>query len=145
VSPDAPGLEANANDLPPSRSPMFSGMRGQAITTIAVAALCLLVGGRPAVGSALFGAAVAWVTTFYASNRARVPEHSVGAALQRVMVGEFIKVVATIALFAAATRVAHVVWPALLCGYTASLVASWLPSMTGAGSRREQLGRATHS
>ncbi len=145
MSPDAPGLEATAIDVPPVRSPWFSGMRSQAITTIAVAALSLVAGGRSAVGSALFGAAVAWVTTFYASHRARVPEHSVGAALQRVMVGEFIKVVATIALFAAATRVPHVVWPALLCGYAAVLVASWLPSMTGVGSRRERMGRATHS
>jgi F0F1-type ATP synthase assembly protein I len=127
---------------PPRRSPISVGMPGQAITTIVVAALSLVAGGMPAVGSALFGAAVAWVTTLYASSRARVPEHSVGAALRRVMVSEFIKVLATIVLFAAATRVPHVVWPALLCAYTAVLVASWLPSMTGAETGHERMGRA---
>jgi F0F1-type ATP synthase assembly protein I len=106
-------------------------VRVQALTTIAVAALSLIVGGWPAAGSALFGAGVAWVTTFYASSRARVPEYSAGAALRRVLVGEFIKVVATIALFAVAARVPHLVWPALLCGYAAALVASWLPWMRG--------------
>jgi F0F1-type ATP synthase assembly protein I len=111
-------------------------VRAQAVTTVAVAALSLVAGGRPGVVSALFGAAVAWVTTLYASRRASVPEHTVGAALQRVMVGEFIKVLATIALFAAATRVPHLVWPALLCGYAAALVAFWLPSMLGSGRER---------
>ena len=131
MSPDAQGLEVKAID-PPSARPNFGGVRGQAVVTIVVAGLSLLVGGLPAAGSALFGAGVAWVTTFYASNRARVREHSVGAALQRVLLGEFIKVLGTIALFAAATRVPHVVWPALLCGYAAALVVSWIPSMTGA-------------
>ncbi len=39
------------------------------------------------------------MTTFYASSRARVPQYSAGAALRQVLVGEFIKVVGTIALF----------------------------------------------
>jgi ATP synthase protein I len=142
VSPDAPAPEMNANGLPPASRLAFRHLRLQAITTVVVAALSLVVGGRPAVVSALFGAAVAWVTTLYASKRASVPEHSVGAALQRVLVGEFIKVVATIALFGAASRVPHMVWPALLCGYAVALVASWLPSMAGLGRERE-LGGAS--
>jgi len=104
----------------------------QAITITAVAALGAVAGGPRAAASALFGAGVAWVTTFYASRRAQVPEYTVGAALQRVLVGEFIKVLGTIGLFAAATRVPHLVWPALLCGYVAALVVSWLPAMTEA-------------
>jgi F0F1-type ATP synthase assembly protein I len=130
VSPDAQGLEVNTIDPPPAR-PHLEGVRAQAITMIAVAALSLVAGGLPAVRSALFGAGIAWVTTYYASSRARVAEHSVGAALQRVLVGEFIKVIGTIALFAVATRLPHTVWPALLCGYVAALVVSWLPSMSG--------------
>ena len=129
MSPDAPGLEVNAID-PPLARPHLKGVRNQAIMTIVVATLSLVAGGLPAAGSALFGAGVAWVTTSYASSRARVPERSASAALQRVLVGEFIKVLGTIALFAAATRVPHVVWPALLCGYATALVVSWLPSMT---------------
>jgi F0F1-type ATP synthase assembly protein I len=68
-------------------------------------------------------------------SRARVPEHSVGAALQRAMVGELIKVVATIALFAAAARVPHLMWPAFLLGYAAALVACWIAS--AAQARRQ--------
>jgi len=136
VSPDAPGPDLTASDLRRARAGVLSGMQAQAITTLVVAALSLATGGRPAVVSALAGAAVAWVTTFYASRRASVPERSVGAALRRVLVGEFIKVLGTIALFAVAARVPHLVWPALLCGYAAALVASWLPSMVGMRGER---------
>jgi ATP synthase protein I len=133
VSPDAPGVEVTAME-PPRARPAFDGVRVQAITTVAVVALCLMAGGRAAAGSVLFGAGVAWVTTFYASSRARVPEYSAGAALRRVLVGEFIKVLVTIALFAVAGRVPHMVWPALLCGYAAALMAYWLPLIRGAES-----------
>ena len=140
MSPDAPGPGVSAiKQLHASRLG-FRCVRAQAITTIVVAALSLVAGGRPAMVSALFGAAVAWVTTLYASRRASVPEHSVGAALQRVLVGEFIKVLATIALFGVAARVPHMVWPALLCGYAAALVASWLPAMAGLGRHGELVG-----
>jgi F0F1-type ATP synthase assembly protein I len=43
-------------------------------------------------------------------------------------VGELVKVAGTIALFAAAARVPHLVWPALLLGYAAALVACWMSS-----------------
>ncbi len=128
MSPDAPGLGVNAIGLPAVR-PAFDAVRVQALTILAVAALSFAAGSWPAAGSAVFGAGVAWVTTFYASSRARVPQYSAGAALRQVLVGEFIKVVATIALFAVAARVPHLAWPALLCGYAAALVASWLPLM----------------
>jgi F0F1-type ATP synthase assembly protein I len=52
------------------------------------------------------------------------------------MVGELIKVVATIALFAAAARVPHLVWPGLLSGYALALVGGWLSQV--ASARREQ-------
>ena len=139
MSPDAPGPEVSAVVPPQASRLAFSGVRVQAITTLVVAALSLMAGGRPVVVSALFGAAVAWVTTLYASRRASVPEHTVGAALQRVMVGEFIKILATIALFGVAARVPHMVWPALLCGYAAALVASWLPSMTAVAGAEQKL------
>jgi F0F1-type ATP synthase assembly protein I len=140
VSPDAPGPEVNAIVPPQANRLAFRSVRVQAITTLVVAALSLAAGGRPAVVSALFGAAVAWVTTLYASKRASVPEHSVGAALRRVLVGEFIKVLATIALFGVAVRVPHMVWPAMLCGYAAALVAFWLPAMAGLDRKQGMAG-----
>ena len=113
----------------------------QALPIIAVLGMSALAGGRPAAVSALAGAAVAGVTTLYASRRARVPEYTVGAALRRVMVGEFIKVLATIALFGVAARMPHVVWPALLGGYAAALLSCWLPAMTaGTGAERGMIG-----
>jgi len=114
----------------------------QAIAAIVVVALSFVAGGRAAALSALGGAAVAWVTTLYASRRASVPEQSVGAALGRVVTGEFIKVLSTIALFAAASRVPHMVWPALLCGYVAALAAFWLWFVTGSGGQDTDRTRA---
>jgi F0F1-type ATP synthase assembly protein I len=107
----------------------------QVVVVITVALLSFMAGGRAAALSALGGAAVAWVTTLYASCRASVPERTAGAALQRVMIGEFIKVLSTIALFAAASRVPHVVWPALLGGYVAVLAAFWLSFVTAGGGQ----------
>ena len=131
MSPDAPGLEVNAASPADARRLADNWWWVQAPAITGVAGLSLLAGGRPALVSALGGAAVAWVTTLYASRRARVPEHTVGAALRRVMIGEFIKVFGTVVLFAAATRMPHVVWPALLCGYVTALVCCWLPAMAG--------------
>ena len=141
VSPDAPGLEVNASDTTPVRGSAVAGWRAQAFMIIAVVGVSLMAGGLAAGGSALFGAGVAWVTWFYASKRASVPERSAAAALSRVMVGEFIKVVGTIALFAVAARVPHMVWPAMLCGYVAALIATWLQWM-GTDAGRNRLERA---
>jgi F0F1-type ATP synthase assembly protein I len=121
-----------ATDLPQARRLALACVRAQALATLGVAAVSLVWGGGRAALSALGGGAVAWITTLYASSRAAVPEYSAGAALKRVMVGELIKVASTIALFAVAARVPRVAWPALLCGYAAALVASWLPLMRAA-------------
>jgi F0F1-type ATP synthase assembly protein I len=112
---------------------------------VAVAVLVASAWGRYASCSALAGAAVAWVTTLYASSRALMPERSVSAALRRVMVGELVKVLATIALFAVATRVPHTVWPALLCAYAAALVASWLAPVLDMAPYDGLIRRATSS
>jgi F0F1-type ATP synthase assembly protein I len=96
---------------------------------VAVAALVVVtaaVWGRHAALSVLGGASIVWVTNLYISIRARVAERTLGAALQRVMVGELIKVIGTIALFMVAARVPHLVWPGLLCGFVIALVATWL-------------------
>ena len=109
----------------------------------AIVALVAVIWGRHAGASALGGASVAWVTTLYMWSRAVVPERTVAAALRRVLVGEVIKVVGTIALFAAAARVPHVVWPALLGGYAAALIGCWAASALPAGGvRRMDFARA---
>ena len=103
----------------------------------ALVALVAAMFGRYAGASALGGAAVAWVTTLYMWRRALVPERTVGAALQRAVVGELIKVAGTIALFAAAARVPHLVWPALLLGYAAALIAFWVASALAPGDGKK--------
>jgi F0F1-type ATP synthase assembly protein I len=99
-------------------------------------ALAAALWSRYAGASALAGAAVAWVTTLYMWRRALVAERTVAAALQRAVVGELIKVVGTIALFAAAARIPHLVWPALLLGYAAALIAFWVTCALAPGAAR---------
>jgi len=96
---------------------------------VAVGALVILTAvlwGRYAALSVLGGASMVWVTNLYIRSRARVTERTVTAALVQVLIGELIKVIGTIAMFAVAARVPHLVWPALLFGYVAALVASWV-------------------
>lgn len=131
-----------AIDLTQARRLAIACVRAQVLAIISVAAVSLICGGVRSALSAVGGGAVALVTTLYARSRAAVPEYSVGAALQRVMVGEFIKVLSTIALFAVAARVPRMVWPALLCGYALTLVASWLPLMRTAGGSGTEGARA---
>jgi F0F1-type ATP synthase assembly protein I len=103
-------------------------------TVGALAIVVALIWGRYAGLSMLGGASMVWVTDLYIRSRARVVERTVTAALQRVMIGELIKVIGTIALFATAARIPHVVWPALLFGFVAALVASWMFAAKAAGA-----------
>ncbi|MBS0379216.1 MAG: ATP synthase subunit I [Proteobacteria bacterium] len=105
-------------------------MRTQA-TVVALAILVWVIFGPYAGLSVLGGASMVWVTHLYISSRARVVERSIAAALWRVMVGELIKVICTIALFMVAARIPHVVWPALLFGFVAALIATWVVAATG--------------
>jgi F0F1-type ATP synthase assembly protein I len=103
-------------------------------TVGALAIVVAAIWGRYAGLSMLGGASMVWVTNLYIRSRARVVERTVAAALQRVMIGELIKVIGTIALFATAARIPHVVWPALLFGFAAALVASWAFAAKGPGT-----------
>jgi len=115
-----------AIDLPQARRMALGIVPGPATAIVTLVGLAAAFQGRYAALSVLGGAFMVWLTNLYIRNRARVPERSVTAALQRVMIGELIKVVGTIAMFATAARVPHVVWPALLLGYAVALVASWV-------------------
>lgn len=123
-------------DPPHARRPASGAVLGQSALVLSAASVAWGLTGRAAALSVLGGAAVAWVTTLYARHRALAPAGTVNGALLRVMVGELIKVVATIALFAAAARVPHLVWPGLLSGYALALIGGWLSQVCAA--RREQ-------
>ena len=130
-----------AIDLPQARQMALGSVPGQAAAIAALVTLAAAFQGRYAALSVLGGAFMVWVTNLYIQNRARVPERSVTAALQRVMVGELIKVIGTIAMFATAARVPHVVWPALLLGYAVALVASWVSVAIPGGSAATEAER----
>jgi F0F1-type ATP synthase assembly protein I len=114
-----------AIDLPHARRLAYGVVLGQAGLTLIIALCAWGLAGRRAAASALAGGAIAWVTNRYAARLALVPERSLGAAMGRALLGELVRVISTITFFVAATRVPHVSWPALLCGYAAVLVASW--------------------
>jgi len=135
-----------AIDLPQARRMALGIVPGQAAAVAAPVILAAAFQGRYAALSMLGGAFMVWVTNLYMRSRARVAERSVTAALQRVMIGELVKVVGTIAMFAIAARIPHVVWPALLIGYAAALVSSWLSVAlpSGASTTGLALSRANN-
>lgn len=103
----------------------------QAAVGVSLALVCGVPWG-PYVGvSALVGAGIGLTANFYMLRKALVPERTASAALRRLIVGETVKVVVTIGLFMAASHLPHVVWPALLGTYVATLVVFWMmPVMT---------------
>ncbi len=100
-------------------------LQWQAMTGMAVALVCLMIWGRSAGLSALAGGCIGFVANLYMTLKALVPERAAPGALQRLMIGQLVKVVITVALFVAASRVPHLVWPALLLAYLATLVVFW--------------------
>jgi len=92
---------------------------------LAVALVCWGVWGRDAFVSALAGAITGVIANLYMTFKALQPARSASGALGRVYLGEAIKVIATLALFVAATRFRHAVWPALLLAYGSTLVVFW--------------------
>jgi hypothetical protein len=123
-------------DLPQARRLAFGLVLGQTALTLTAASGAWALAGAAAGWSTLGGAVVQGVTSLYARHRALLPAGTVNGALLRVMVGELIRVVSTIALFAAAARVPHLVWPALLSGYGVALLGGWWSEI--ARARREQ-------
>ena len=111
--------------LPGARRLTFGVVFGPAGVTMLAVLSVAAFGGWKALLASLAGAAIAWVTILYARRLALVPGRSLGGALGRVLIGESVKVISTIVLFAAAARVPHVSWPALLVGFAVSTVNSW--------------------
>ncbi len=91
----------------------------------AVALICLVWGANASV-SALAGAVTGVIANLYMTFRALLPASSPQAALGRMYFGQLIKVVLTVGLFVLAYELLpHVVWPALLVAYLATLAVSW--------------------
>jgi F0F1-type ATP synthase assembly protein I len=98
----------------------------QAAVGISVALVFSAPWGPYAGISALVGAGIGVVANLYMTRKALVPERTAPAALRRLIVGQIVKVVVTIGLFMAASRLPHIVWPALLGAYVVTLLVFWL-------------------
>jgi len=102
----------------------------QAAVGVSLALVCSAPWGPYAGVSALVGAGIGLVANFYMTRKALVPERTAPAALRRLIVGQIVKVLVTIGLFMAASRLPHVMWPALLGTYVATLLVFWLMPAT---------------
>jgi F0F1-type ATP synthase assembly protein I len=98
----------------------------QVAVGISLALVCSAPWGLYAGLSALVGAGIGVVANLYMTRKALVPERTAPAALRRLIVGQIVKVVVTIGLFMAASRLPHVVWPALLGAYVVTLLVFWV-------------------
>jgi F0F1-type ATP synthase assembly protein I len=112
------------------RLPFSKALLWQAAVGISLALVCGAPWGLYAGVSALVGAGIGLVANFYMTRKALVAEQTASAALRRLIVGQAVKVAVTIGLFMAASRLPHVVWPALLGTYLATQTVFWLmPAM----------------
>ena len=97
----------------------------QASVTIIIAGVCGAFWGDRHGGSALVGGAIGTLANLYMTVAALRMSRSAGGALGRLMLGQLVKVVLTVALFVIAARSGKVKWIPLLGTYTATLMAFW--------------------
>lgn len=97
----------------------------QAVVVLVLAGVTALVADVAAGGYALAGGAIGWVANFYMSVATLRPTAAAGVALTRLLVGQFVKVLLTVAMFAAVAQRDDVIWPALIVGYIATMVVFW--------------------
>ncbi len=98
----------------------------QAVTTLAIAALCALAWGRIAALSALAGGATGLIANAIMTLFVLRAAPGAAGALGSLVMGQAVKVMVTVgALFVVASgRWAN--WPALLAAYAATLFVYWL-------------------
>lgn len=93
-----------------------------------VAAAVDEVSGR----STLAGGLVGLIANLFMTLAALRPTQSAGLALGRLLVGQFVKVLLTVAMFVALAQRKDVVWPAVIAGYIATLMVFWaVPTLQG--------------
>ena len=108
----------------------------QAAVTVALAAICTIGWGTRSGLSALAGGGIGVLANVFMTLSALRPTASAGGALGRLMLGQFMKVAVTVALFVVAARTGQVVWPAMLAAYVATLVVFWFVPVFDTRARR---------
>jgi len=110
----------------------------QAAVTVALAAICTIGWGARSGLSALAGGGIGVLANVFMTLSALRPTASAGGALGRLMLGQFMKVAVTVALFVVAARTGQVVWPAMLAAYVATLVVFWFVPVFDTRARRAE-------
>ena len=101
----------------------------QAGATIVLAAVCFGFWGPRHAGSALAGGAIGLLANVAMTVLALRDTRTAGGALVRMLIGQFVKVGLTVALFVIAARTGRLAWPPFLVGYVATLLAFWAATM----------------
>jgi ATP synthase protein I len=113
----------------------------QATTTVALAGACLVALGARQAASALAGGGIGLVANAVMTVFALRETRTAGGALVRMVVGQFVKVGLTVALFVIAARTGKVAWPPFLVAYVATLLAFWaVPLWWARGARAAAAG-----
>lgn len=98
----------------------------QLVVTLGLAALVAAVVDGASGRSTLAGGLIGLIANLFMTLAALRPTHNAGLALGRLMVGQVVKVLLTVAMFVALGQRKDVVWPAVIVGYIATLVVFWL-------------------
>lgn len=97
----------------------------QAVMTILVAVLCLVIWGRTHALSALAGGLIGLVANAYMTLTSLRSSANAAGALGRLLVGQFVKVALTVGLMLVVAQGRWANWPALIFAYMATLVVFW--------------------
>jgi F0F1-type ATP synthase assembly protein I len=97
----------------------------QAVMTILVAVLCLVIWGRTHALSALAGGLIGLVANAYMTLTTLRSSANAAGALGRLLVGQFVKVALTVGLMLVVAQGRWANWPALIFAYMATLVVFW--------------------
>jgi ATP synthase protein I len=97
----------------------------QAATTIVIAALCVLIGGRIAALSAVAGGGIGLIANALMSLIVLRSNPDATAALGKLVIGQFVKVMVTVGLLLIVARGGWAHWPSLLSAYAATLLVYW--------------------
>jgi ATP synthase protein I len=113
----------------------------QAAVTAVLATLCTLGWGARTGLSALAGGGIGVLANLFMTLSALRPSATAAGALGRLLVGQFMKVAVTAALFVLAARTGKVVWPAMLVAFVATLVVFWFVPVLATRMRQVKVDR----
>lgn len=102
----------------------------QVAVTLAAAALCYAAWGSRPGGSALAGGSIGVIANLYMTFASLRQGGGAVLVLSRFLIGQFVKVGLTVAMFIIVARTGKAVWPPLIATYVATLVVFWaVPAM----------------